>query len=109
MPIYYDCPYLAWWTTSIVDMHPGVIRFRGYAIEDLIGRVGSAQMVWLMLRGELPTAAQAALLESAGRGGLAHAWEQEQQGGRIKGPMPPDFLYRYDGPPARPLEDAGGS
>lgn len=39
---------------------------------------------------------------------LAHAWEQKQQGGRIKGPMPPDFLYRYDGPSARSLEDAGG-
>ncbi|MBA3504630.1 MAG: citryl-CoA lyase [Betaproteobacteria bacterium] len=266
----------AWWTSSIVDMRPGVIRFRGYAIEELIGRVGYAQMVWLMLRGELPTAAQAGLLESAlvaavdhgplapsiatarmavtcglplngamasainmlddvhggageqamalyadiaarcaagaaltaatatalqvwqtvhdryipgfghrfhpidpraprllalvdlaaragtvtgrfaeigravealladqagktvtmnidgatavifaelgfpaplGRGLfllsravgiLAHAWEQKQQGGRIKGPMPPDFLYRYDGPPARPLGDAGG-
>ena len=266
----------AWWTTSIVDMRPGVIRFRGYAIEELIGRVGYAQMVWLLLRGELPTAAQAALLESAlvaavdhgpqapsiatarmavtcglplngamasainmlddvhggageqamalyadiaarrdagaaltaatatalqvwqtvhgryipgfghrfhpidpraprllalvddaaragtvtgrfaeigravealladqagktvpmnidgatavifaelgfpaplGRGLfllsravgiLAHAWEQKQQGGRIKGPTPPDFLYRYDGLPARPLGDAGG-
>ena len=28
---------------------------------------------------------------------LAHAWEQTQQGGRIKGPMPPDIPYRYTG------------
>lgn len=35
---------------------------------------------------------------------LAHAWEQTQQGERIKGPMPPDFLYRYDGPDPRPLD-----
>ncbi len=28
-----------WWHTSIIDMQPGIIRFRGYAIEDLIGRV----------------------------------------------------------------------
>lgn len=55
----------AWWTTSIVDIAPGRIAMRGYPIEQLIGRVGYAQMVWLMLRGELPTAAQAALLESA--------------------------------------------
>ena len=27
-----------WWTTSIIKMHPGSIRMRGYAIEDLIGR-----------------------------------------------------------------------
>jgi len=28
---------------------------------------------------------------------LAHAWEQSQQGGRIKGPMPPSIPYRYPG------------
>ena len=54
-----------WWRTSVIDMKPGVIRFRGYAIEDLIGRVSYPQMVWLMLRGELPTRAQADLLEAA--------------------------------------------
>jgi len=54
-----------WWTTAIVDIHPGVIRMRGYAIEDLVGRVSYPQMVWLMLRGELPTREQARLLEAA--------------------------------------------
>lgn len=54
-----------WWRTSIIDMSPGVIRYRGYAIEDLIGNVGFAGMVWLMTRGELPTAAQARLLDAA--------------------------------------------
>ena len=55
-----------WWRTSIIDMSPGVIRYRGYAIEDLIrARVGYAQMVWLMTRGDLPSPAQADLLEAA--------------------------------------------
>jgi citrate synthase len=54
-----------WWATSIVEMRPGMIRFRGYAIEDLIGRVGFAEMVWLLTRGELPEPRQAALLEAA--------------------------------------------
>lgn len=54
-----------WWATSIIEMRPGLIRFRGYAIEDLIGRVGFVEMVWLMTRGELPTADQARLLEAA--------------------------------------------
>ncbi|MEO0915835.1 MAG: citrate/2-methylcitrate synthase, partial [Pseudomonadota bacterium] len=44
-----------WWATRIIDMKPGEIRYHGYAIEDLIGRIGFADMVWLMLRGELPT------------------------------------------------------
>ena len=26
---------------------------------------------------------------------LAHAWEQKQQGGRNKGPMPPSYLWTY--------------
>jgi len=54
-----------WWATSIIDMRPGMIRYRGYAIEDLIGRVGFAEMVWLLTRGELPKPAQAKLLEAA--------------------------------------------
>ncbi len=55
-----------WWRTAIIDMQPGVIRYRGYAIEDLIRQHTSlTQMVWLMARGELPTPAQAALLEAA--------------------------------------------
>jgi citrate synthase len=54
-----------WWKTSIIDMQPGVIRYRGYAIEDLIGRVTFAQMIWLMTRGELPDPRQARLLDVA--------------------------------------------
>jgi citrate synthase len=54
-----------WWETSIIEMRPGVIRYRGYAIEDLIGRVSFAGMVWLMLRGELPNDGQAKLLDTA--------------------------------------------
>jgi citrate synthase len=55
----------AWWTTAVIEMAPGLIRLRGYAIEDLIGRVSFPAMIWLMLRGELPTEAQATLLGHA--------------------------------------------
>ena len=55
----------AWWTTEIVDIEPGKIAFRGYGIEDLIGKASFPQMIWLMLRGELPGAAEARLLEQA--------------------------------------------
>lgn len=54
-----------WWSTSIIDMQPGAIRYRGYAIEELIGRVGFAEMVYLMTRGELPHPGAAKLLEAA--------------------------------------------
>ncbi len=54
-----------WWSTSIIEMKPGMIRYRGYAVEDLIGRVGFAEMVYLMTRGELPHPEAARLLEAA--------------------------------------------
>lgn len=54
-----------WWSTDIIDMKPGMIRFRGFPIEQLIGRVSFPQMIWLMLNGDLPSTEQGALLEAA--------------------------------------------
>jgi citrate synthase len=54
-----------WWRTGIIEMKPGVIRYRGYAIEDLIGNATFADMIWLLTRGELPDPRQAALLDVA--------------------------------------------
>lgn len=54
-----------WWSTSIIEMRPGLIRLRGYAVEDLIGRVGFVDMVYLLTRGALPDPAAARLLEAA--------------------------------------------
>jgi citrate synthase len=67
MPPEQDFTALAadYWSTSIVDIHPGSIRVRGYPIQELIGAVSFPQMIWLMLRGELPTDGEARLLEAA--------------------------------------------
>lgn len=54
-----------WWSTDIIDVRPGEIDLRGYPIQELIGNVGFVDAIWLMLRGELPSHAQAALLEAA--------------------------------------------
>jgi citrate synthase len=54
-----------WWKTEIIDVAPGQIHIRGYAVQELIGNVGFMEMVWLMVRGDLPTPAQARLLEAA--------------------------------------------
>ena len=54
-----------YWRTSIIDIEPGKIHVRGYPIQELIGQLSFPQMIWLMLRGEIPNAAQSRLLEAA--------------------------------------------
>jgi citrate synthase len=54
-----------YWSTSIIDIHPGSINVRGYPIQELIGTISFPQMIWLMLRGELPGEGEARLLEAA--------------------------------------------
>ena len=61
-----------WWRTSIIDMAPGKIAFRGRPIERLIGDITFSQMIWLMVAGELPDRAQADLFECALVAGVDH-------------------------------------
>ncbi|MQA95382.1 MAG: citryl-CoA lyase [Streptosporangiales bacterium] len=61
-----------WWTTGITRVAPGEILLRGYPVQQLIGNVSFAEQIWLMLRGELPTAAQLRLLEAALVSGVDH-------------------------------------
>jgi citrate synthase len=61
-----------WWATSLIDVQPGKIAIRGYPIEELIGRARFPDMIWLMLRGELPTREQSELLEAALVPGVDH-------------------------------------
>lgn len=61
-----------WWRTSIIDMSPGKIAFRGHPVEDLIGNIGFPQMIWLMMRGDLPTPERSALFEAALVAGVDH-------------------------------------
>ncbi|TIX53183.1 MAG: citryl-CoA lyase, partial [Mesorhizobium sp.] len=39
---------------------------------------------------------------------LAHAWEQSQQSGRNKGPLPREWLWAYTGTPVRPFPQGDG-
>ncbi|OBI52007.1 citryl-CoA lyase [Mycobacterium sp. E796] len=52
-----------WWSTAVSDIEPGVIRLRGYPIQEMIGSVGLTDMIWLMIRGDLPRPEHAELLE----------------------------------------------
>ena len=61
-----------WWNTSIINMAPGKIALRDRPIEQLIGNVSFVQMIWLMIRGNLPTPEQSSLLEAALVAGVDH-------------------------------------
>ena len=53
-------------------MEPGKISFWKHPVEELIGNVSFPQMIWLMLRGELPSLDETKLLEAALVGGVDH-------------------------------------
>lgn len=61
-----------WWATSITRIEPGVIEHWGIPVQELIGEVSFAEMIWLMLRGERPEPRRAALLEAALVAGTDH-------------------------------------
>ncbi|SDD78628.1 citryl-CoA lyase [Glycomyces harbinensis] len=54
-----------WWATGISRIEPDVIELRGHPIQELIGTVNFPSMIWLMVRGDLPSPAQSTLLEAA--------------------------------------------
>jgi len=54
-----------WWGTAISRIEPGVIELRGRPVQDLIGSASFVSVIWLLLRGSLPSPGQAALLEAA--------------------------------------------
>lgn len=54
-----------WWRTKIIDMEPGRIHLRGRPVQDLIGTTGFAQMIWLLVTGDVIDGPRAALFEAA--------------------------------------------
>ncbi len=52
------------WKTAIADIGPGKIRVRGYSITDIMENLSYAETVYLILKGELPSKAEAALMNA---------------------------------------------
>jgi len=52
------------WKTAITDIGPGKIRVRGYSITDIMEKLSYAETVYLILKGELPSKAEAALMNA---------------------------------------------
>ncbi len=43
------------WKTAITKVEPNKLTVRGYKLDDLIGKVSYAQMVYLLFKGEMPS------------------------------------------------------
>jgi citryl-CoA lyase len=53
------------WRTAITRIEPNEILIRGYAVDELMGRLSFAECVYLILRGELPTPTMGRLFGAA--------------------------------------------
>ncbi|MEL6871747.1 MAG: citryl-CoA lyase [Pseudomonadota bacterium] len=61
----HDGDVAEWWQTAIIEMEPGRIALRGTPIQELIGAVSFADMIWRMLVGREASAGQIRLFEAA--------------------------------------------
>lgn len=52
------------WKTAISNVSDGEERVRGYELKELIGRLSFSEAIWLLLRGELASPAQATMLDA---------------------------------------------
>ncbi len=52
------------WKTAVTKVEPNKLLLRGYPIDELMGRITFAQGVFLAIKGELPTEAEAKMLDA---------------------------------------------
>src|SRR5262249_59742926 len=60
------------WRTSLTEIGPNKILIRGYAVDEMMGRLGFAEAVYLLLMGELPTPAIGRMLNAVLVSSLDH-------------------------------------
>ncbi|RPJ76940.1 MAG: citryl-CoA lyase [Acidobacteria bacterium] len=53
------------WRTAITRIEPDSIAIRGYAVDEMMGRLSFAEAIFLILRGELPTPSMGKLFGAA--------------------------------------------
>ena len=52
------------WKTAITGVEPNTVRLRGYAIDELMGKISFSQAIYLALKGELPSPEVGRLLDA---------------------------------------------
>jgi citrate synthase len=52
------------WKTAITSVQPNSVRLRGYAVDELMGKISFSQAIYLALKGELPSPSVGRLLDA---------------------------------------------
>ena len=52
------------WKTGITSVEPNKLKTRGYLQEDLIGNISFSEMVYLLIKGELPPESESKMFEA---------------------------------------------
>src|SRR5204863_49127 len=52
------------WRSALTEISPNKILIRGYPLDEMMGRLGFAEAVYLLLMGELPTPAIGRMLNA---------------------------------------------
>jgi citrate synthase len=60
------------WTTQLTKVEPNHLVVRGYALDEMMGRLTFAESIYLLLRGDLPPAPARALLDAVFVASLDH-------------------------------------
>src|SRR6478736_10143543 len=60
------------WRSALTEISPNKILVRGYPLDEMMGRLGFAEAVYLLLMGELPTAAIGRMLNAVLISSLDH-------------------------------------
>src|SRR5438874_7790931 len=86
------------WQSSLTEIAPNKILIRGYPVDEMMGRLGFAEAVYLLLMGELPTPAIGRMLDAVLVSSIDH------------GVMPPSTLAaRNVATSGAPLKDSVGA
>src|SRR5580765_3080346 len=60
------------WQSALTEIEPNKILIRGYPLDEMMGRLGFAEAVYLLLMGELPTPAIGRMLNAVLVSSLDH-------------------------------------
>jgi citrate synthase len=52
------------WKTAITDVQPNKVSLRGYPIDKLMGEISFSQVIYLVLKGELPSSEKGKLIDA---------------------------------------------